>query len=410
MTGRQVDVGPALLLCAVATVAWGRLNRRLRLRRRSEVVLPQQPSGPAVLIRIGRQRLRWQLGCGWPRPRWMVPELWLLPVGLIAGYGLRSPIPTVAAVLLVFPSCRWREQRGAIREERLRATAVVELCAALAGELRSGATPEQALETVTAAGRAVGSVLGRLGDEALARLMAARYGADVPAALRWLGTLPGGAGACAIAACWQVTADSGAGLAAALDQVAEALRADRALHEEVRSELTGPRTTAGLLAALPAFGLLLGAALGARPLSVLLHTPLGWGCLLTGLLLEVAGLLWTGRIVRGALAEVGAPAGAVARPPGRWAQPDRLGTARQRQTGRHDGHGGRGLWGTAAAPHRSCRAGSSGPGNPHLWRRHRAGPSARWRPNTTVRRRGCTGRPAHRGLPRAGEGALGVSW
>ncbi|WP_327067677.1 type II secretion system F family protein [Kitasatospora sp. NBC_01302] len=389
MTGRQVDLGLALLLGAIATGAWAWLNRRVRLRRRFGALLPRRPSGPAVLVRIGLRRLRWFYGCGWPRPRWLVVELWLLPVGLAIGYGARSPIPAVAAVLLIFPSCRWRERHGAIQEERSRAAAVIELCAALAGELRGGATPEQALETVTAPGRAAGSVLGRLGDEALARLAAGRYGADVPAALRWLGTLPGGAGACAIAACWQVTADSGTGLAAALDQVAEALRADGALHEEVRSELAGPRATAGLLAALPAFGLLLGAALGARPLSVLLHTPLGWGCLLAGLLLEVTGLLWTGRIVRAALADVGAPAGAVARPPGQRARPERPGTA--------------------AAPRRACRAGGGGPGGPHT-RRPRAVPSARRRSSTTVRRRGCTGWPTHRGLPPVGEGVLGVSW
>lgn len=260
----------------------------------------------------------------------------------------------MAAVLLVFPSCRWRERRRAIRQERLRAAAVIELCAALAGELRSGATPEQALDTVTAPGRSAGSLLGRLGDEALARLVAARYGADVPAALRWLATLPGGAGACAIAACWQVTAGSGTGLAAALDQVAEALRADRALHEEIQSELTGPRTTAALLAALPAFGLLLGGALGAQPLAVLLHTPLGWGCLLAGLLLEIAGLFWTGRIVRGALADVGIRPAAAARPAGQRAEPDRASAA--------------------------------------------------------VRHRGCVQGLGHRGPHRVGNGALGVSW
>ena len=55
-----------------------------------------------------------------------------------------------------------------------------------------------------------------------------------------------------------------------------------------------------MLAGLPALGLLLGAALGADPLHVLLHTGPGLGCLLIGGLLEGAGLWWALRIVRGA--------------------------------------------------------------------------------------------------------------
>jgi len=59
-------------------------------------------------------------------------------------------------------------------------------------------------------------------------------------------------------------------------------------------------STAALLAALPLFGLLLGAGLGADPLRVLLHTPGGLSCLALGALLECAGIAWTGRIARGA--------------------------------------------------------------------------------------------------------------
>ncbi|MDQ3432576.1 MAG: pilus assembly protein TadB, partial [Actinomycetota bacterium] len=47
-----------------------------------------------------------------------------------------------------------------------------------------------------------------------------------------------------------------------------------------------------LLAALPAFGLVLGAGLGARPWEVLLGTPWGMGCLMAGLVLDGCGLLW----------------------------------------------------------------------------------------------------------------------
>ncbi|MFE9428939.1 type II secretion system F family protein [Kitasatospora sp. NPDC006697] len=301
MTGRLLPLLAVVPLCGAAVAGWLRVNQRAVRRRRGSLLLP---GGPPTRHRP------WARGRG--RPGWLAPELVLLPCGLLAGWQQHSPLPAVAGALAIVPARRWRCGRRAGRLERDRAAAVVELCAAVAGELRSGATPEQALETVVGPG---GDVARRLGSEAAARLTAAaRYGADVPAALRWLATLPGGGGANAVSACWQVATGSGTGLAPALDQVAEALRADRVLREEIRGELTGPRTTALLLAALPAFGLVLGSALGASPLRILLHTPVGLLCLAGGALLETAGLLWTGRIVRQAMADLGLRAGTGSRP------------------------------------------------------------------------------------------------
>ncbi|MDH6138302.1 tight adherence protein B [Kitasatospora sp. GP30] len=313
MNGRLLPLVSIGLLVAAAGLGRARLDRRARRLRRTAAVLAQPVAELPAARWAGRLpgRLaglfgRWPQGEPWPLPRGLAPELVLLPCGALAGWQLDSVVPLVGAALLVLPCRRWRLRHRADRLARERTAAVIELCAALAAELRSGATPEQALDAVAAQS---GDVLHRLGPEAAARLAAARYGADVPAALRWLATLPGGGGANAIAACWQVTADSGSGLAVALDQVAEALRADRALREEIGSELAGPRTTAIVLAALPAFGLALGTALGAGPLRILLRTPLGVGCLVVGVLLETAGLMWTGRIVRQAMADLGVQAG-----------------------------------------------------------------------------------------------------
>ncbi|WP_234327418.1 type II secretion system F family protein [Streptomyces sp. NRRL WC-3742] len=230
----------------------------------------------------------------------LAPELLLLPAGLAGWWATASPVPAVAAALAVLPLRRWRQRRRLAVEAGRRAAAVVELCVALAGELRGGATPEQALHLVTARLAADPRGLRRLGEEPVARLAAGRYGGDVPAAFQLLAELPGGSGASAIAACWRVASDGGSGLAAALDRVAEALRGERALAEEIAGELAGPRATIAVLAALPGAGLLLGAALGARPLEVLLHTPVGLGCLAAGAVLEGLGVLWTGRIVRAA--------------------------------------------------------------------------------------------------------------
>ncbi|MFI6154000.1 type II secretion system F family protein [Kitasatospora sp. NPDC051170] len=230
----------------------------------------------------------------------LAPELLLLPVGSVGWWATASPVPVVAAALAVLPLRRWRQRRRLAVEAGRRAAAVVELCAGLAGELRGGATPEQALHLVTVRLAADPQGVRRLGEEPVARLAAGRYGGDVPAAFQLLAELPGGSGASAIAACWRVASDGGSGLAAALDRVAEALRGERALAEEIAGELAGPRATIAVLAALPGAGLLLGAALGARPLEVLLHTPAGLGCLAAGAVLEGLGVLWTGRIVRAA--------------------------------------------------------------------------------------------------------------
>ncbi|MEV0187452.1 hypothetical protein AB0I39_02800 [Kitasatospora purpeofusca] len=231
------------------------------------------------------------------------------------GWATASPVPVLAALPAVLPARRWRSRRAAAAEARYRSAAVVELCAGLAGELRGGATPEQALHLVTTRIAADRSALERIGAEPVARLAAGRYGADVPAAFRLLAERPGGSGAAAVAACWEVASTGGSGLAAGLDGVAEALRVEQALAEEIAAELAAPRTTIAVLAALPLAGLLLGAALGARPLEVLLHTPAGLASLMVGAVLEGLGLVWTARIV-GAAAD-GAPVAAPGREPGR---------------------------------------------------------------------------------------------
>jgi tight adherence protein B len=55
-----------------------------------------------------------------------------------------------------------------------------------------------------------------------------------------------------------------------------------------------------LLAVLPLLGIGLGAAMGARPLQVLLGTEKGQVAMLVGAGLDALGLLWTARIVKAA--------------------------------------------------------------------------------------------------------------
>jgi tight adherence protein B len=91
---------------------------------------------------------------------------------------------------------------------------------------------------------------------------------------------------------------TGAPLAELLDRIeADARAADRA-QASAAAQAAGARATAWLLAGLPAGGLALGYAIGADPLAVLLHTPVGAASALGAVGLQVAGLVWTRRIMR----------------------------------------------------------------------------------------------------------------
>ncbi|MFD9499783.1 type II secretion system F family protein [Streptomyces sp. NPDC060035] len=209
---------------------------------------------------------------------------------LLAVFG-ESVLPLLAGAVAVPLVRRWL-QRRVLRCERERAAdAVTALCGAVVGELRAGREPGQAL---LAAGRNAGA----LGVAEAAVLAAARFGGDVPGALRQASAGPGLGGLAGVAACWRVAVDGGAGLAAGLDRLEGALRAERRRREALRAQLAGAWSTVVVLALLPVVGLGLGAALGADPLRVLLHSPGGLACLVAGCLLETAGLFWAARIVR----------------------------------------------------------------------------------------------------------------
>ncbi|MEV5436704.1 type II secretion system F family protein [Streptomyces sp. NPDC052682] len=221
------------------------------------------------------------------------PEWWAPAAGVVLAVLGASVLPVVAGAAGVPLLCRARLARQARRARERRADAVIGLCGALAGEVRAGRQPGEAL--LRAARDS-----GGLGAAQAVVLAAARFGGDVPGALAAAARQPGAEGLRGLAACWRVAVDQGAGLAAGLDRLEGALRAERDQRADLRAQLAGARVTAVMLAGLPALGLLLGTALGVDPLHVLLHTGAGLGCLLAGGVLEGLGLWWALRIVRGA--------------------------------------------------------------------------------------------------------------
>lgn len=246
-----------------------------------------------VLFVDGEKAARWPgAPWAWARKALRGRHEWLcVPVALFLALLGESALPLAAGVVAVPLVRRWLRGRARRQERESAADTVVALCGAVVGELRAGQEPGQAL---LAAARDSGA----LGTAEAAVLAAARFGGDVAGALRQAAQGPGLGGLAGVAACWRVAVDGGAGLAAGLDRLEGALRAERRRRDELRAQLAGAWSTVVVLALLPVVGLGLGAALGADPLGVLLHSPGGLVCLVVGGLLETAGLLWAVRIVR----------------------------------------------------------------------------------------------------------------
>ncbi|SBT50908.1 tight adherence protein B [Micromonospora auratinigra] len=87
---------------------------------------------------------------------------------------------------------------------------------------------------------------------------------------------------------------------APLAELLERIEADARAHDRglaaATAQAAGARATAWLLAALPVGGIGLGYVIGADPIAVLLHTPVGAGSALAAVGLQVGGLLWTERL------------------------------------------------------------------------------------------------------------------
>ena len=106
-----------------------------------------------------------------------------------------------------------------------------------------------------------------------------------------------------MARAWQVSVETGAPMSSTLDQVAASLSADQELIRVVNSELAAARATSKVMAALPLCGIGIGYLLGGDPARWLLAGPAGWACLLSGLVLACAGVLWIEALARRASAE-----------------------------------------------------------------------------------------------------------
>jgi tight adherence protein B len=165
---------------------------------------------------------------------------------------------------------------------------VAELLTALAAELAAGQPTAAALESAAAG----------LDPQPCPRAVAAsRSGADVAAALRADAQVPGARALRGLAACWEVSERSGAGLSVAVARLAVGLRASAEADAQLVGEIAAVRTSARLLAGLPLLGLLIGQWIGADPLTWLTGSWIGRVVLGLGVSLQIAGMAWLHRMV-----------------------------------------------------------------------------------------------------------------
>jgi len=223
----------------------------------------------------------------------------LVAFGVLASCCLVALGPVVAGALFAVTAGGLMLVVRARRARQLSATRddVVELCRAIAGELRAGRSTADAFARAAqgtpnplraALQGAIG--IGRRGDAT-----------ELADALLVAASGPGLEGLRPMVACWRVAMVSGVALAPALDRIADALQDEIEVRRDVASALAGTRSTMRLLAALPMGGLLLGTAIGARPFGFLFDSLPGLGCLVVAVGLDLAGLAWASRIARRAM-------------------------------------------------------------------------------------------------------------
>jgi tight adherence protein B len=134
--------------------------------------------------------------------------------------------------------------------------------------------------------------------------------ANVPAMLlelsRSMAPLEGGAWR-GLAVAWEVATEVGAPLAPSLRAYAGSLRSFAQTQRDAEVALAGPVATARMVMALPAVGILFSLVLGFDALTVLLGTPIGWGCLGVGGGLILTAARWNRSLVRAAAPRAATP-------------------------------------------------------------------------------------------------------
>jgi tight adherence protein B len=216
----------------------------------------------------------------------------LVIVVITVAIGFFVPVTVVlAAVVLGVTSALRQRGRRHRRRRSDEGRALETALDVLVGELNVGAHPVQAF-TVAAAESG-----GTVGESFRAVAARARLGADVPAGLHSV------AAASALstqwdrlAVTWQLAADHGLTMSTLMRAAQRDIIARQRFSARVTVGMAGARTTAAILAGLPALGVLLGQMLGADPVGFLLGGGTGGWLLVVGVSLACCGLRWADHI------------------------------------------------------------------------------------------------------------------
>lgn len=235
------------------------------------------------------RRLRALLGT--PRKRWRVPKpstvLVALGAGLMGGVLLGIGGAIAGALGGAVGWRRWKSQKDLKR--RIAAVAdLAETLRALVSELRAGAHPAIAAESVAAEAPPTGAEAMR------AIASSARLGGDAELAVR-------DPLFAEVAHAWSLAQRHGLPLADVLHAVVNDLDERARFARQVNARMAGPRASATVLAVLPALGVALGEAMGAHPIQVLSTTLLGQAMLIIGTALICAGVQWSANLTQRAV-------------------------------------------------------------------------------------------------------------
>jgi tight adherence protein B len=205
-----------------------------------------------------------------------------------------SPGLALAAAVLWSTGVRRHRRRRAARARRLEGRIVAAALEVLVGELRAGANPVDAFAVASA--ESSGQVAGIL----LTVASRARLGADVATGLREAAKSSAAPTSWErVASYWHLAADHGLAMATLMSAAQHDITSRQRFGDGVHAGLAGARATAGILAALPVIGLLLGGLIGAHPISFLLGGPVGGVLLAAGAGLMCGGLIWSDSIIDG---------------------------------------------------------------------------------------------------------------
>jgi tight adherence protein B len=242
-----------------------------------------------------RARLLDQVSVVRTRPDASVGPRPVIAVALLVGFLLGAPVPLLVAAVVAAVAGPLGMRRRRHRQVVARRTSeTVEMVFALAAEVRAGRPPGRALALVAATASELRFPLHQASR-------AVEAGASAASELGSLAVMPGCSGLLGVAAAWQVTEAAGGPVADVLDRLGEVLDADAQSRAALAAALAAPRATVALLAALPVLGVALGESLGAHPLDLLMHQPIGWALVCAAAVLDCIGIGWMQLLVRRAL-------------------------------------------------------------------------------------------------------------